>query len=410
MDLKSLSELNRVVIIDNDEDQGFAISKALNKEGVASCFYHFLGVGDLGNVPKQPNARLVFLDLGLDLLLEVGNDTGKANLALTCLSRVVEPSSFYVLVIWSAQFATLGQEFLRILQERGSDFYPCIAPIVLDKNDCADPSNPTTYLSSVINEKINDGLRDAEKFGLFTLWERQISGMTSSFLRDLISTEETLDTISGKINALSFAQAGVASNNPSLHALLTLNDSFKGTMDTAIVNNDYTTFNAAINADVTCDDQTMSDINATLTIHPNKDGLIGPGCVIKVNKDYCDSGLVRGEARTPVMVDVTALCDVAQDNNEFHHFVHGVLLPSANSHGSGKDKIYELTGSFAHEGDTWRLLINLASVVAKTKAEIAQMTNDDVWFRLRDNVVIDLQQRIASYTSRPGRVILTQHQ
>lgn len=408
MDLQSLSELNRVVIIDNDESQGFAISNALNKEGVASYFYHFTGVGDLADVPKSPNARLVFLDLGLDNLLGVGNDTEKANLALTCLSRIVEPSSFYVLVIWSAQFDTLGQEFIRILNERGKEFLPCIPPIVIDKTECADPTTSGGYSSTVINDKLNDGLREAEKFGLFTLWERKISGITSSFLRDLITSNETQDTISGKVNTLSFAQAGSASNSPSLHALLTLNDSLKGTIDTAIVSEDYSIYDEALNTEARSDAQAMSDINATLTVNPNKGDAIGPGCVIKVDKDYCD-GLVRGDARTAVMVDITALCDVAQGNNDFHHFVHGVLLPSANSNRANKLKVYELTGAFSLDGDKWRLVINLASVMAKTKEEVAQMSMDDVWFRFRDNVVMDLQQRIASHNSRPGRVILTEH-
>ncbi len=408
MDLQSLSELNRVVIIDNDEDQGFAISKALNKERVSSYFYHFTGVGDLTDVPKCPNARLVFLDLGLDPLIGAGSETEKANLALTCLNRVVEPSSFYVLVIWSAQLTTLGQEFIKLLKERGSDFYPCIEPIVIDKNECADPSTPTSYLSSAINDRLNAGLKDADKFGLFTFWERKISGVTSSFLRDLISANETQDTVSGKINALSFAQSGSTSNDTSLHALLTLNDSLKGTIDTALVGEDYSSYNAVINSAARCDAQAMNDINATLTINPNTGGRVGPGCVIKVDKDYCD-GLVKGTERTAVMIDVTALCDVAQNNNDFHHFVHGVLLPSANSHTSGKLKTYELNGSFTLENDSWRLIINLASIVAKTKEEVAEISTNDIWFRFRDNVVIELQQRIASYTSRPGRVILTQH-
>jgi hypothetical protein len=409
MDLKSLSELNRVVIIDNDEDQGFAISKALNKEGVASFFYQFNGVGNLGDVPKCPNARLVFLDLGLDPLLGTGNDTEKATLALTCLSRVVEPSSFYILVVWSAQLDTLGLEFNRLLQERGKDFYPCIPPIVIDKNDCADPSSSNGYLSSVINKKLNEGLRGAEKFGLFTLWERKISGVTSSFLRDLISSEETAETISGKINALSFAQAGEGSNNPSLHALLTLNDSFKGTIDTALVSEDYSIHNAAVNTDSRCDVIAMSNINTTLTVNPNKAGPIGPGCVIKVKEDLLANGLIRGDQRTSVIIDITALCDVAQGNNEFHHFVHGVLLPSGNNNDSGKQKVFKLNGTFSLDDDRWRLFINLASVIAKTKDEVAAMPSEDIWFRLRDNAVIELQQRIASYNSRPGRVILTDH-
>lgn len=407
MDLSSLSGLNRVVIIDDNPKDGFAISKALNKEGVASYFYHFQGVGFLGDIPIQPNVRLVFLDLELDPQ-HATDVTAKANLALNCLRNFVGKDSFYILALWSSRTEDpVREKFQHLLDTVGEDYRPCIPPIVLNKNECADAASPEEYDSAKISERLKAGLEPAKKFGLFSLWERKLTGVTSSFLRSLISSDETQESVSAKIRALSFAQAGSRSNNQSLHALLTLNDSLKGTIDSALISEDYDPYNTQIVEGANIDDQIMSDINGTLTIHPDIQQM-GPGIVIKSNHDYCSSDLIRGGERTPVMVDITALCDYAQGNNEFHHLVHGTLLPSGNQNSARKQKCYLLDGAFTIEGNSYRLAVNLASVKSFSKDEYDALS-EEVWFKFRDNVVIDIQQRVSSYNSRPGRVILTTH-
>lgn len=407
MDLSGLSGLNRVVIIDDNPKDGFAISKALNKEGVASYFYHFQGVGFLGDIPSQPNVRLVFLDLELDPQ-HATDVTTKANLALNCLRKFVGKNSFYILALWSSRTEDpVREKFQNLLDTVGRDYRPCIAPITLNKNECADPASPEEYDSAKINEQLKVGLEPAKKFGLFTSWERKITGVTSSFLRSLISSDETQESVSAKIRALSFAQAGTRSNNQSLHALLTLNDSLKGTIDSALIGENYDLYNTQIIEGADIGEQTMSDINGTLTIHPDIRQM-GPGIVIKTNHDYCASDLIRGGDRTTVMVDITALCDYAQGNNEFHHLVHGVLLPSSNQNKTRKQKCYLLDGAFSLEGNSYRLAVNLASVKSFSKDDYEALSGE-VWFKFRDNVVIDIQQRVSSYNSRPGRVILTAH-
>jgi hypothetical protein len=64
MKLADLSSFTRVVIVDNDEDDGLGIRSALDVNHIPSLFIHAEGRGAL---PKEPfpNVRLVFLDLNM---------------------------------------------------------------------------------------------------------------------------------------------------------------------------------------------------------------------------------------------------------------------------------------------------------------------------------------------------------
>ena len=427
MDLSSLTNHTKVVILDNNEDEGNAIREVLNQNGVASHFHYFKDKTEITKLKAFPNARLIFLDLELDT--NSRDIKIKANTTLTCLQRLVEPNSYYVLVVWSGELNTeLSRRFLKILKEQGKDFYPCITPILLNKKHYHDG---TKFDYKKLRKDIIEKLKAVDFFNLFSAWEYQIDAMASKFLKDLLGINETAETVSRKINSLAVAYNGkYASDNPSLYALLTLNSAFKGTLDSSVVQDiDFKDSNSKLQKNIYVDDPNeKARINGLLML--NEDGLLGPGNVFKVgktsptaslNKGICGTTRLtslRGAAR--VKVDITPICDHAQDKAEYNRYVHGYLVPhsvtkraikrGSNPEGRlGKQLpyAYELTNVFLFEGKHWELIVDLRAIeTIPTHDRKSLPKKGDIWLRFKDGIVIDLQHRVSSHASRPGHSLI----
>lgn len=421
MDLKSLAELNRVVIIDNNEEEGSAISRALNEKGVSSYFHHFK---DLGSLPKLaalnfPNVRLVFLDLEL---YPLPDDNQKANLALESLGKLVAKGSHYVLVVWSGELQTaLKDKFLEILESRGKDFYPSIKPIAINKKECRNKDKLQSFSSYKINRFLTQELKKADMYNLFSSWEKEINKVTSTFLRDFLDNED-LDELSGKINSLADAYAGqYASTNPSMNALLALNSALKGTIDSSVVGIDYRESNKILKDDqFITDEAAKAQINSVLML--NQDLQVGPGSVYATSKTYADKIITTIKTRHPcsgackcieetkfVKIDITPLCDFAQKNKtSFYHFVYGALVPRDYMKKRVKDNpsLYELRSFFKLEDTDREIVVDLSAHETIAIKDWGTKTNDPLT-KFRDSIVIDIQQRVASHNSRPGHALLT---
>ena len=428
MDVTNLASLTKVVVVDNVRTQGLAIQDALGQSGVASYFHFFEDKTKIKEVSQFPNVRLIFLDLELD---STSRDVKiKAGIAFSCLRRIVKPSSYYVLVVWSGELNTpLSKRFLSILKTEGKDIYPCVKPILLNKKDFTDRRYPTQdrYRAALLRDEINRKLKAVDFFKLFSDWERQINSVTSEFLRELLGTENR-DSVSRKINSLADAYAGQhAEDNPSLYALLTLNSSFRGALDSAVSSSiNYKPSNAAIIDKVMVTDiKEKARINSLLML--NEHISIGPGCVYlndkKYTKDLYDK--VSKELLTKrnikhVKVDITPVCDFAQPNKTVvHTYVHGLIIPVANmkkDRRSGLPKklinnmprYYELNRYFTVKGRQWNLIIDLAAIETLPAGKTYGWPKiEDVLFKLRDNIVIDFQHASSSHNSRPGHTLLS---
>ena len=426
MDLKNLSELTRVVIVDNVRVEGEAIQRTLGGNGIASYFHLFEDKTKIDRVKKMPNVRLVFLDLELDS--DARSEKIKAGITFSCLKRIIEPNSYYVLVVWSNVLDNeLCRRFLKILRTNGKDIYPCVAPIFLDKKDFHDKRYPKgdVFRYAKLRDAIDAKLSASHFFKLFSDWEVQISSTSSSFLSELLDSDNQL-SISKKINSLADAYAGhQSSDNPSLLALLALNGSFKGALDSAINTKiDYAKSNRNVIEKVKVDDvKERARINRLLMI--NEDNRLGPGCVFIAKENYSRelyskvskaTQSVRGIKR--IKVDITPICDYANPNKtEFYTYLHGLAVPVGNmkKKTSGElqplinnsPRFYELSRYFTHQRRQWNVVFDLTAVeTIHVSSKSLQPKADDVWLKFREGIVIDLEHVSASHHSRPGHILL----
>jgi len=427
MDLREISDFNRVVIIDNDIGDGSGLQRALQKEMIASVFLHVNGLDGLPSKPF-PNINLVFLDL--DLINSVSNNRDKASRAIACLSKVVRPNSFYVLVIWSSHTTTELESDFREILENNNELMPCVNPIALAKLDCKDAKG--NYSVRKINSRIRKRFNNLKAQSLFFKWEAIVAERMTSFINDVTKLDSQRD-LSKKLHALADAYAGndykedVAGN-----ALFTLNGALKGSLDGAVAQNDLKVYNKRINKGVgSLGIEQKSLINSKLMIDP--DIKLGPGCVYECLK--CKFGHLTNikyrEDVIKVVINLTPICDAAQKKNQLNYYIHAALVPSrALSTIKSAGYVYIFQNQFQYNNKAYYIVVNLKSlegiikrknpgkderVVMKNECgeEVAVFCGalhmdsvENVLFKLRDPVVLDLQQKSSSHMSRFGHAYL----
>lgn len=425
MNLPDLASFNRTVIIDDSKVDGVGIRNALDEQHISSLFIH---ARDRSSLPLEPfpNVRLVILDLDM---IPANSNRDKANFALTYLNSIVGADSFYVLAIWSTHIGSeLEEEFLNRLQNNFSHLYPCVPPISLTKSTCKNRDGK--YSGHKINLLIKQEFKRVANYALFTKWEATINEVMSEFLSGVLSREDQRE-ISKKLHALAEAYAGTSHKKDiAKNALLALNDALKGSIDGSVIKQDYSSDNKKIFKRVgRLGADTVAEINSKLIINPER--ILGPGSIFKSSGASHTNSLIKGRMTdcTSVMIDVTPICDVAQDKHKFSYYVHGVVAPEkAVSNGYGY--AYEFRNTFRYQNKNMKVIINLKSLETYPKlkwdqpkyetrknragdnveVEIpkpAMEDADNILFKLRDNVVIDFQHKIAAYNARPGHVLLS---
>ncbi len=428
MDLRDISDLNRVAIVDNDDSDGKSLRDALQTERIGSVFLKVDGLASLPNRPF-PNLSLVFLDL--NLISTLANDRDKASYTAACLSKVVAPKSFYVLVIWSTHTtSSLETEFRNILKD--TDITPCVPPISIAKGDCKNSDGE--YSVPKINANIKKQFKSLKAQSLFLKWETIVSAQTSTFTNDLVKNDNQRE-LSKKIHALAEAYAGKTySQSLAKNALFTLNDALKGSLDAAIASSgDLEKYDDRVYkkvARVSVDQK--AQINTGLMVDPHN--RLGSGCVFECTsscKLHPTAKSVRSKKK--IMLDLTPLCDAAQRKNVLNHYVHALLLPSEKIKRlyDRPDFIYVFPNQFYLEDKSYYLVINLKSLEGATKRQSpgsdekitmhtesgeevevinkALHTDDanNILMKFRDPVVLDIQQKVSSYMSRFGHTYLS---
>lgn len=430
MDLRDISDLNRVAIIDNDDNDGKSLQKALQAKHIGSVF---IEVDGLTSLPSQPfpNLSLVFLDL--NLISTLPNDRDKASYTTACLSKVVAPNSFYVLVIWSTHTTSgLETEFRDIL--KGTNITPCVPPISIAKGDCKKADGE--YSITKINTNIKKQFDSLKAQSLFFKWGTVVSAQMSNFTNDLVKNDTQRD-LSKKMHALAEAYAGSAyPQDLTKNALFTLNEALKGSIDGVVAkSSDLSDYDKRVYSRVgTVTDSQKSMINTHLMVDPHV--RLGPGCAFECKNTSCPFHDITtgrlGRDKKRIMLDLTPICDAAQKKNKLNHYVHGLLIPSAdvkkiNSAGY----IYKFQNQFSLDGKSYYLVINLKSLEGMVKRKtpgvdekITMQTTagenvevvskalhtdnaSNILVKFRDPVVLDIQQKVSSYMSRFGHAYLS---
>ena len=235
MDLDELTELNRIVIIDDDKKDGASIRDALATKFIPSLFIH-LNNKTQGALKLFPNVKLVFLDLGM--LPNTTSERAQARYVLQTLQKIVGEKSFYILVVWSTHIEeSLARNFMQLINEKESIHWrPIIDPIQLSKKDCKSEGE---FCFDKINKSIHKHLLKIPNFRLLMKWDAMIEKSKSKFIDKIFANDEQ-DVISQKLHALAKAYAGKRYKDEiAKNALLALSEAVKGSLNAEIISKKY---------------------------------------------------------------------------------------------------------------------------------------------------------------------------
>jgi hypothetical protein len=408
MKLNDYSDFTKVVIIDDDYNEGNEVRKALLGVGISSAFFH---ISSSQPEPKGPykNVRLVFLDLDLEHLGVQGNPTQGASITLATLSKVVDKSSHYVLVLWSAKTTKqIAKEFRRQLRRTSSVANP-IKIISLGKNTCKNPSG--SYNLAKIKRGINLGLESLPAFSVFSEGERIFCNAIAKAMVG-ISKRRSDQTLSKVINSLAKTSVPRPREKVANSALINFNGLIEDSIAREVLAHDFGDLHTKFDEEE-LNERQCAELNHHLIFSPDKISGSGQIVFLRKNKqfikDVFDNEMVclAYKFMKCFVVEVTPICGSAQSNG--HRYVlHGVIHPHRRGVRNGgeiqapKTYGYTFKDSFIYGGKICRMSFNLKSYNTDTTDLDAGIINE----KLRAHIVMDIQHKIASYISRPGHSLL----
>ncbi len=409
MKLNDYSDFTKVVIIDDDYNEGNEVRKALLGAGISSAFFH---ISSSQPEPKGPykNVRLVFLDLDLDHLGVQENPTQGASITLATLSRVVDKSSHYVLVLWSAKTTRpIAREFKRQLKRTKTVANP-IKIISLGKNTCKNTSG--SYNLSKIKKGINSGLESLPAFSVFSEGER-IFGNAIAKTMVSISKRRSDQTLSKVINSLAKASAPRPRELVANSALLNFNGLIEDSIAREVLAHDFGDLHSKLNEEE-LNPRQCAELNYHLIFSPDKVSDSGQIIFLRKNKKFIkdvfgdEMNCEAYKSMRCFVVEVTPICGSAQSNG-LRYVIQGVIHPQFRKVRTSKDEIratnvsgYTFKDSFIYSGKICRMSFNLRSY----STDIKDVDSGVVSEKLRAHIVMDIQHKIASYISRPGHSLL----
>lgn len=424
MNLNDYRDFTRIAIIDDVFGEGDAIRRALSKKGIASVFYyegdHFeiTETNSMGqrvvtvvneSAPTadiHKNIRLVFLDLNFS---DAGTNVATgASTALAKLSKIIDTTSSYVLVLWSTNTTKpIADEFLLQLARQRTVSNPLIPPIKLQKSDCLDDLG--NYNLDIIQEKIENSLAGIPALEVFSAGERLATNGIGTAIKSIVNGKNN-DDLCKLITSLSQASGGqdVSDSERAMNALFTLNGVCDDEITKEIMGHSFSSIPIVDGLG----QLEKCKLNTSLMFSI---GNAGPGNIYKTDETIIDIDKLISRPGADnikrIAIDITPLCDHAQNNNLFTTLIFGLLTPVNDGVAKIKKKpdkfickIAEDKQDFIYEDIESQIILNLRAIKTIANAEIANLT--DTGLKLRPAMIIDIQHKVASYISRPGHALL----
>lgn len=443
----------RVVVIDDDYEEASLLLTALNKLRISSLYYN----GDQENFPDNPleGIRIIFLDLRLMISSPSPEPRLYIPHTISVLKRIINIRCCMAGIIYWTKHEDDKMEFERQLTITIPEFQPSFLLGIKNKVQICDDRDMKELI-----KKIQNRLKFMPTQRLLWTWEQLIHDTASnttnqlSQIAFLSDEQEVFDKKLFKVLNALFLSAGGTDQLPDQ---LFMNCFFENINLIQRDQFEYFLFNhvgqiypkrktiqnklkkkCGLNSDQTSH---LNSILLTSKIPPRKSIIFTGNIYIsrfwkkkdirfpfdKRTKSYKDflskiwSNLKNNPEHfsylknnsIPCLVDITPLCDYVNENTCFSRLLGGILLKSTGD--VERDKKYMLSSRnslFAKEIEfcnfktdelkpqgNYRLVINARNLYSFSLKDIKKQK---AVFRLRHQVITDIQAWFASHAARPG--------
>lgn len=407
----------RIVVIDDEyEKEALPLIEALSKNGVSAMYF----TGNQEKLPLEPlsGVRIVFLDIAL-AGTEGLDDKTKISTIIGVLSKIIgKKNQSYLIIAWT-KHSELIEGLKNNLKEN-----PPIFILNLEKSECKDSQG--NYEISKIEKKLKKELKKAGAFQLFIIWENLVHKSTGKIVNDFSSfypLDDKWDSnMCGVFQKLARAYAGKQLEDGDTDklikdALFTFNGTFLDTLENEISNKKIE--GLKINDSNNVNDDIAAQINSKLHLifQPPKKSL--PGNIYKWENQVNINDLFNGdidlypqkksflEKLKYILLEVSPSCDYAQDKWKLHRVLLGVMWPENDLKKIKKtaDYIY-FSPIFEVEGKIYKFVFDLRYL---TTLSFDELTDKDPVLRIRHDLLVDIQSKLAGHINRPGVICLEQN-
>lgn len=407
---------SRIVVLDDKEAEAAPLLMALSKQGFSASYFS----GKDEQLPAAPfeDVRIVFLDL--KLTEGVNRDAASiASNAVTILSKLVAKNARYILVVWTTTTESAGplESYLE-----AAEIKPLVPVIDLDKVECLTDENPVKMIEDKIKAKLQD---ERPMFGYFLAWENIVSEAAADVVNEFTALSDAKDPkLSHTLFKLAQAHAGKKLvddvNEITKAALRAFGGVLAERIDTKVGAADFSTMEkpkaatsgvagveTAMNAKLNIVTSHLSDLPVPGNVYPIT--LSEVDFIALLQKEYTDADEAKIKAALadglrPVFLEVTPVCDYAQNKFLFHRVIHGILCPQSLKTKTPGEILYVPPFAFDFDGKPKRLILNKLRFVTMEASGFAGLTPI---FRIGSDWLFDIQHKIAGHVSRPGMTSLS---
>ncbi len=453
----NLPENGRVVVIDDKSNEALPLLQALAKNKIPSMYFS----GNVGELPSETldNIRVVFLDLKLGISAD--ERIIKSTIAGIFRKIISEKNGPYILVVWSIH----EPDYTVVLKDLFEHELIRIKPITmlsLSKTDYFETGGNDEAIAkadalSLIEAKIIEELERIEVIRLLIIWENIVNNSAGKTVNNLSTSYPLDDTWNRNMWGILFELAKAYSGKQLdltdtseviKNALLTFNGTFIDILEGTIGKSDYDYQTDSLDG-WEINDEIAADINSKLLlVTDDTTAKIKPGNIYlhtdenlletficeRIKKNDFLKAFAKQEGRNMsdlvdankklkqeyevtfktffdnfrlgirlVQCEVSPLCDYAQDKWKLHRLLCGIMLPSRYFNTvKSADYIYA-SPSFKINGNSYKFVFDLRYL---TSLQVSELKDKHPEFRIRQELLVDIQAKIAGHINRPGIVSL----
>jgi len=408
----------RIVVIDDEyEKEALPLIEALSKNGVSAMYF----TGNQEKLPPEPlsGVRIVFLDIVLAGTEGQDNKT-KISTIIGVLSKIIgKNNKSYLIIAW-----TKHNELIEGLKNNLKE-NPPIFILNLKKSECKDSQG--NYEISKVEKKLKKELKKAGAFQLFVIWENLVHKSTGKIVNDFSSfypMDDNWDSnMCGVFQKLARAYVGKQLNDGETDklikdALLTFNGTFLDTLENEISNKKIEGLKINDSNNVNNDITAQINSRLHLIIQPPKNSV--PGNIYEWENQVNINDLFDGDINSCpqkdnflmklkyILLEVSPSCDYAQNKWKLHRVLHGLMWPENDFNKIKKKADYIYTSPiFKVDNKIYKFVFDLRYL---TTLSLDELKDKKPVLRIRHDLLVDIQSKIAGHINRPGVICLEQNQ
>ncbi len=416
----------RIVVIDDNYEEAIPLLKVLAKSKIPSMY--FSGLAEELPANTLENIRLVFLDLKL---VSVIDEKTVISAIISVLEKIISKQNGpYILILWSMHDIDYRKGLEDSFQNQLSGIKP-IMILTLKKTDYIerDDGEKINFVKNalkLIENKLIQELKKAGIFHLFIIWENLVHKSAGKIVNDFSSfyplDENWNNNMCGVFQKLARAYAGKQLKDEETDklikdALLTFNGTFLDTLENEIRNREKIE-GLKINDSNNVNDDIIAQINSRLHLisQPPKNSV--PGNIYYEWKDQdqvkIDDLFVGDINSYPqkdsflmklkyILLEVSPSCDYAQDKWKLHRVLHGLMWPENGFDKTKKADYIYTSPIFKVDNKIYKFVFDLRYL---TTLLFGELTDKDPVLRIRHDLLVDIQSKIAGHINRPGVICL----